>query len=385
MKQLLRPREVFDGDSLLDRRTVLIEDGVIAAVTPEAAAGPAPAGCEVLDFPDCTLVPGFIDLQVNGGGGLLFNEAPGVETLERIGSAHGRFGTTGFLPTLVTDGYEVMRRAVAAVNEAIAAGVPGVLGIHFEGPFLNPARKGVHDAALMRGLDDEGFEILTSLERGVTLVTLAPEIVSPAAIARLVEAGVIVSAGHSEASYEQVRRALKAGLSGFTHLFNAMPPMRSREPGIVGAALEDADSWFGIVADGHHVHPAMVRLAVTAKNPGGAVLVTDAMPSVGSREKSFTLYGRTVRVENGRCTTREGTLAGSDLDMLSAVDKAREFCGVDWFEAVRMASLYPARALGLDGVLGRIKPGYAASLLAVDEDRALVAGWIRGERIGLGD
>jgi len=209
--------------------------------------------------------------------------------------------------------------------------------------------------------------------------------VSPAAIARLVEAGVIVSAGHSEASYEQVRRALKAGLSGFTHLFNAMPPMRSREPGIVGAALEDADSWFGIVADGHHVHPALVRLAVTAKNPGGAVLVTDAMPSVGSREKSFTLYGRTVRVENGRCTTREGTLAGSDLDMLSAVDKAREFCGVDWFEAARMASLYPARALGLDGVFGRIKPGYAASLLAVDEDRALVAGWIRGERIGLGD
>jgi N-acetylglucosamine-6-phosphate deacetylase len=370
---------IFDGEKLRHDSAVVISGGRIVSVLdnqnlPEDVS-------EVYDLQGGTLVPGFIDLQVNGGGGALFNAAPTVESLRRIASAHRAYGTTGFLPTLITDNYEVMRQAVAAVKQSIEEGVPGVLGIHLEGPFLNSERRGVHDSNKFVALDQEGFDIVTSLNVGKTLLTLAPELTTSAMIRRLVEAGIIVSAGHSAANYSETRAALAAGVSGFTHLYNAMTPLQSREPGMVGAALEDEDSWFGIIADGHHMHPASFCIAVAAKKLGGAVLVTDAMPTVGSTDKSFALDGETILARNGRLTNAAGALAGSDLNMLSAVNNAADFARIDWFEAVRMATAYPAKALGLEGELGAIKAGYRASLLALDDQRQILASWIDGIRV----
>ena len=367
---------IFDGESVREHKAVLIEgEHIVAVVDPEQV--PADIGASY-DLEGGTLIPGFIDLQVNGGGGVLFTAAPTVDSLRTIGAAHRQYGTTGFLPTLISTRFDVMREAVSAVAEAIAIGTPGVLGLHLEGPFLSPERKGVHDAGKFCQLDQTGLDILTSLQVGSTVVTLAPELTSPQMISRLVEEGVIVCGGHSGATYAQTRDALAQGLSGFTHLYNAMTPLQSREPGMVGAALEDDDSWFGIIADGHHIHPAAFSVAVAAKKRGGALLVTDAMPTVGSPDTSFILDGKTIVASEGRVTNAEGTLAGSDLNMLSAVNNAAEFARLDWFEAVRMASLYPARALGLERELGAIRPGFRASLLALDSAHRIRASWING-------
>jgi N-acetylglucosamine-6-phosphate deacetylase len=369
---------IFDGDSLRQHHAVLLDDGKILSVV-ESNQVP-PGVTDIYDLNGVMLIPGFIDLQVNGGGGVLFNAAPTVDTLRAIGAAHRRFGTTGFLPTLITDSYAVMRQAVDAVRQAIADDVPGVLGIHLEGPFLNPQRRGAHDESKFCLLDEEGFEILTSLDCGKTLVTLAPELTTLEMISRLARQGVIVSAGHSGASYEQTLEALNAGVSGFTHLYNAMTPLQSREPGMVGAAIDDDNSWFGIIADGHHMHPAAFRVAVAAKKNGRALLVTDAMPTVGSPEKTFLLDGEPIVARDGRVMNAAGSLAGSDLNMLSAVNNASIFARIDWLEAVRMASVYPARALGLEGEIGAIRPGFRANLLALDNQHRICASWIDGIR-----
>jgi len=301
-----------------------------------------------------------------------------VDAIRAIGAAHRRFGTTGFLPTFITDSPAKMKAAIAAVRDALAAGVPGVLGIHLEGPFLNSARKGVHDAGFMRAIGDDDLALMTSLGRGRTLVTLAPEQVPMDAIARLAAAGVVVAAGHTAASYEVVMEARRHGLSGFTHLFNAMPPVASREPGPVGAALEDRECWCGIIVDLHHVAPATLRLALAARGPERMMLVTDAMPSVGSDLEEFDLLGQTVRRGNGKLTTADGTLAGSDLDMASAVRNAVRHLGVRLEDALRMASLSPASFLKLDGELGRIAPGHRASLVLLDDDLKVIETWIDG-------
>ncbi len=376
--QIICNGQIFTGDSLLHEHAVVISGGIVAGIVPQHEI-PTDTSLRY-DLEGGTLVPGFIDLQVNGGGGVLFNNAPTVDSLRVIGAAHRQFGTTGFLPTLITTRYAVMRQAIAAVEQAFKDRVPGVLGIHLEGPFLNPQRKGVHDARQFCALDAEGVAIATSLRLGRTLLTLAPELTTPETIGRLVGEGVIVCAGHSEADYEQTRVALTAGVRGFTHLYNAMTPLTSRQPGMVGAAIDDDASWFGIIADGYHVHPATFRVAVAAKKAGGAVLVTDAMATVGSSCKSFELDGETITVNAGRLTNASGTLAGSGLDMLSAVNNAATYARIDWFEAVRMASLYPARALGLAGELGVIRPGYRASMVALDPLRRILASWIDGER-----
>lgn len=368
---------IFDGERLHKNHAVAVRGTRVTEVAPRAAL--ARVGGSRMDLGSDILVPGFIDLQVNGGGGALFNDSASVETIARIGAAHRGFGTVGFLPTLITDTDAVMRRAIDAVAAAIADRVPGVIGIHLEGPHLNPVRRGVHDADRIRPLDAAAVARITSLELGVTLVTLAPEATDASTIRRLAEAGVVVCAGHSAADYDTVQRALDAGLAGFTHLFNGMPPLKSRDPGLVGAALADDASWFGIIADGHHVHPASLRVAVAAKRRGGAVLVTDAMPVVGTNLETFTLHGaRVVRVADGRCLTADGGLAGSTLTMIDAVNNAARFAGVDWFEAVRMASLYPATALGLHGTFGRIRPGYRASFVAVNTERRVTRVWVDG-------
>ena len=369
---------IFDGERLRRRHVVTCSAGKVTDVSPETEAPPDAHGR--IELGEDVLVPGFVDVQVNGGGGAWFNDTPDPDTLERIGAAHRRFGTVAFLPTLISDTFDAMRAAADAVRRSIALGVPGVLGIHFEGPFLNAKRRGVHDSAHFRRLDREGVELLTAPGCGVRMVTLAPELAGPGLIRRVADAGVIVCAGHSAADYEQARRGVAAGVTGFTHLFNAMTPLRSREPGMVGAAIEDARTWFGIIADGHHVHPAAFRLAVAAKRRGGAVLVTDAMAPLGTGVRRFALRGRTIEVKGTKCTAADGTLAGSNLDMMSAVCNAARFAGIDWFEAVRMASLYPAAALGLDGQLGRIAPGYRASFVAVEDRCRATRVWVDGVR-----
>ncbi|HEU0306019.1 MAG TPA: N-acetylglucosamine-6-phosphate deacetylase, partial [Lysobacter sp.] len=336
--------------------SVIVEDGHIVAVSPGAVSRDA----ATIDLDGGYLVPGFIDTQVNGGGDVLFNDTPTVDGLRRIAAAHQRFGTTGLMPTLISDDVGVMQRAIAATRETIAQGVPGILGIHLEGPYLAEARKGVHDPHKFHTPDAGELDLVASLGSGRTMVTLAPERFSTDALRALAARGVIVCAGHTAASYEQLRDAFAAGVRGVTHLFNAMTPLQSRDPGAVGAALEDADSWCGLIVDGYHVHDAALRVAIAAKPAGKMMLVTDAMPPVGGEREDFTLYGVPMTCRNGKCTTADGTLAGSALDMASAVRNTVQRVGLPLAEACRMASTYPAQFLGLGGELGRIAPGYRA-------------------------
>ena len=352
---------------------VVIEDGMIAAVAPEP-----PADAEIVDLEGGTLLPGFIDTQVNGGGGRLFNDDPGVETIRVIAETHRRYGTTGLLPTLISDDLAVVEAGIRAVDAAIDAGVPGVLGVHIEGPFLSPARKGIHPEDKLQPLRDEYLALLQSGRRGRTLVTLAPECATPGQIRRLTSAGVIVAAGHSDAPYETVRAAIDAGLTGFTHIFNAMSQLTGRAPGMVGAALESDETWAGIIADGHHLHPASLRVALRAKGPERLMLVTDAMPSVGSDAPGFALMGRAIRREGGRLIGEDGTLAGSTLTMIEAVRQMMAQGSVPLEVAARMASGTPAAFLGLSDRLGRIAPGYRADLVLVDDALKVSRSWIGG-------
>jgi N-acetylglucosamine-6-phosphate deacetylase len=330
------------------------------------------------DLHGAMLLPGFIDTQVNGGGGALFNAAPTVETIRRIGAAHRRYGTTGFLPTLISDDIHVMRAALAAVEQALTEGVPGVLGIHLEGPYLAAARRGVHDAKYFHAPGSDELALLCAPHAGVRLLTLAPEQVTTASIAALAAAGVIVCIGHSAADYHTTRAALTAGVRGFTHLFNAMTPLGSREPGVVGAALDDPHSWCGLIVDGQHVHPASLRVAIAAKPRGKMLLVTDAMPPVGADDPQFTLNGEAITVRDGVCQTAQGVLAGSALDMASAVRNAVQLLGLPLAEAVRMASTYPADFLGLGASHGRIAAGYRADLVVMDEGYRVEQSWVGG-------
>jgi len=370
---------VLANGGILDDRAVLLDGPRIVDVVP--AADPRCKSAARHDLDGQLLLPGFLDTQVNGGGGVLFNAEPTVDAIRAIGEAHRRFGTTGFLPTLISDDLDVVARAVDAVRAAMERGVPGVLGIHIEGPYLNVERKGVHSSEKLRGLDESAIGLLTSLRRGKTLVTLAPEMTTPAIISKLALAGVVVSAGHTNATYGEIRTALEHGLTGFTHLFNAMSQLTGRAPGVVGAALDDPGSWCGIIVDGRHVDPTVLRIALRCKRHDRFMLVTDAMPSVGATEKTFSLQGRTISVADGVLVDEEGTIAGSDTDMASTVRNAIDLLGLELTEAVRMASQYPAEFLGLGGELGRIAPGYRASLVLVDDRMQVQATWIDGTSV----
>jgi N-acetylglucosamine-6-phosphate deacetylase len=331
-----------------------------------------------VDLEGQILLPGFIDVQVNGGGGVLFNDDPSIESIRAIGAAHRRFGTTGFMPTLISDDLGTIEQAIAAVQSALDAGVPGVLGIHIEGPFLNWARRGVHDPKHLRPLETGLVSLLCRLRSGRTLLTLAPEMATTDMIAALTKAGVLISAGHSNATYAETTAAIEHGVRGFTHLFNAMARLEPRQPGIVGAALYDTGTWCGIIVDGHHVDPVMLKLALRCKRHDRFMLITDAMPPVGSSLSSFVLQGKTITVADGVCSDASGTLAGTALDMATAVRNAVSLLDLDIAEAARMASEYPAEFLGLSAELGRIAPGYRANLSLLDDDLQVQRTWIEG-------
>lgn len=357
---------------LLPGKVLMVENGLIADIQEQG-------GVSKVNRFEGTLVPGFFDIQVNGGGGVLFNDDPCVETIAAIGAAHRQFGTTGFLPTLISDDLEKVEAAIRAVDAAIEAGIAGVRGIHIEGPFLNAAKKGVHDASKFRHLSEPDIGLLSSLKHGKTVVTLAPELAEPGLIEALVGAGVRVSAGHTAATYEQMMVAVAAGVTGFTHLFNAMTGFESRAPGVVGAAFDSPTTWAGLIADGHHVHPAALAHAIQTKGVDRSILVTDAMPTVGATTKEFMLGGERITAADGRCATADGVLAGSDLDMASAVRFATEKLQLGVEKAVQMASLSPAAFMGLDREQGEIAVGKRADLVLLDESLQVQAVWIGGE------
>ncbi|WP_026791898.1 N-acetylglucosamine-6-phosphate deacetylase [Pleomorphomonas oryzae] len=373
---LIRGARLFDGDTWRDDAVIAVADGRFVP------ASNAPAGAEVIDARGLLVVPGFIDLQVNGGGGINFNDAPSLKTIERICTAHARFGTTALLPTLITDRREARTEAIAAGKAARAAGVPGFLGLHLEGPHLSATKRGVHAAAYVRPMDDTDIrELMGALAgAGPTMLTVAPESTPVDAVRRLVAAGGVISLGHTDCDYDTALAYIAAGATTATHLFNAMSPLGHRTPGMVGAILESGIS-AGLIADGIHVHPAAARIALRAKRgPGRIFLVTDAMLTIGTDLADFELNGRTIFRRDGRLALADGTLAGADIDMLSSVRYAAEHFDIGLDEAIRMATLYPAEAMRVGHRKGRVAPGFDADFLLMTPTFDLQSTWIGGQK-----
>jgi N-acetylglucosamine-6-phosphate deacetylase len=369
---------VFDG-AVVRERTAVVLDG--ARIVDLVATTDLPRTMSIRAMPEgAWLAPGYIDLQVNGGGDVLFNDQPTAQGARSIAAAHRKRGTTGLLPTLISDSVEKMRLALEAVN-AVGSSEPGILGLHLEGPYLSLEKPGVHERRQLRQPSPDELAMLTAPRNGVLLVTLAPEIVPPGFIAQLVAAGVRVSLGHSMASYEQTRSAMAEGLTGFTHLFNAMRPLSSREGGPIALALESPDAWYGLIVDGVHVAPSMLRLAL--RGLGHPMLVSDAMPPVGGARSSFRLHEDNITARDGYCVRDDGTLAGTALDMATAVKNCVRLLGVALPDALRFASTHPAIFLGLGQMLGRLAPGYRADLVAFEPiDMTILASWIAGDNDG---
>lgn len=373
----IRGIRLFDGNAWHDDAEIAVEDGRFIT------ADNLPARTEVIDAGGLLAVPGFIDLQVNGGGGINFNDDPSVSTIERICAAHAHFGTTALLPTLITDRREARTEAIAAGQAARAAGVPGYLGLHLEGPHLSAAKRGVHAVAYVRQMEEPDIrELIGALAgAGPTMLTVAPESTSVEAVRRLAEAGGIVSLGHTDCDYDTALAYIAAGASTATHLFNAMSPFGHRTPGMVGAVLDSGIS-AGLIADGIHVHPAAARVALRAKRgPGRIFLVTDAMLTIGTDLPEFELNGRTIFRRDGRLALADGTLAGADIDMLSSVRYAAEHFAIGLDEAIRMATVYPAETMRIGSRKGRIAPGMDADFLLLTPDFELKSTWIGGNRL----
>lgn len=372
---------IFDGETWYDGAALLIEFGYVTSIIGRADI-PGHAERVVLD--GGMIVPGFVDLQVNGGGGVLFNNAPTLDAIRTICSAHAQFGTTALLPTLITDTAEINEKAISAGVEAAAAHVPGFIGLHLEGPHLALSRKGTHDPSLIRPMDEDDLQRLCAAARALPnlLCTVAAETVPPKQIAQLVEAGAIVSIGHSDAGHDQAMAAFDAGASMATHLFNAMSQLGNREPGIVGAVLDRPEVHAGLIADGIHVHAASMGAALRAKQgPGHIFLVTDSMSQTGTDLKTIELNGRTITRADGALRLADGTLAGADLDMIDAVNFVIDRLGLSPEEAFRMAALYPARAIGVDDRLGHLRPSAEASFVHLSGQRRVQSTWIAGTKV----
>ncbi len=385
MLQFFSGASVFDGECIRDDVGVLVEDGVVLALR-SADEIPEQAQHVPLD-PSAMLVPGFLDLQINGAGGILFNTEPTAETARHIAKSVRCHGVTRILPTLITDCKETLATACQTIGKAAKDESSGVLGIHVEGPFISVERKGIHKPSYIRVPEEEDLIRLTELslelrQNGARLLlTIAPENVPDDAIARLAQSGVVVSAGHTAASYERIHEAIANGVTGFTHLGNAMPPIQNREPGPVAAALASRDTWCGLIVDGHHIHPGLMKVMLAAKPEGKMFLVTDAMPPVGTDMQSFELYGQTIHRSGGRLVSSQGVLAGADIDMANAVRNCTTLLDLPLTEALRMASLYPASHLGLDSRFGRIAPGYTADFALITKDVEPLETFVAGRSV----
>jgi N-acetylglucosamine-6-phosphate deacetylase len=369
--------QLFDGTSLRGASLVTVSGGLIESVSFGQVASPATVSLPA----DAILAPGFIDIQVNGGGGVLLNDEPTEEGVRRIVEAHCRTGTTGSLPTLISDCTEVIERLAEAAPASVQ--IPGVLGLHLEGPALNKARKGIHLESAIRAPSPRDLAAMQSIGScGRSVVTVAPECVPPSLLDSLIEAGFRISAGHSEATAMQIRQSADGGLTGVTHLFNAMSQLSAREPGMVGAALDDERLFAGIICDGIHVDPVSLRIAMRCKGRNRLMLVTDAMPLIGTDQTDFLLQGRRITLQGDRLSGPDGTLAGAHLTMMQAVHRAVALLGLTLADALTMASRTPAAFLGLEAELGAIAPGYRADLVAFNSNFDVINTWVGGRGLG---
>ena len=367
--------KVFDGISMLDGVAVIVEGSIIADVLPSSSL---PRGIEIQELKGGILSAGFIDVQVNGGGGALMNDNPTIETVKRVAEAHRKFGTTGLLPTVITDDQKVINQAVGAVQDAISNHVLGVLGIHLEGPFLDVARKGAHPTNFIRAMTQRDVQHIAAIDCGSVMLTLAPNRVPAQFIAELTQRGVLISLGHAEATVKEVQEALGAGARAFTHIYNAMSQLNGREPGMVGACLSDSGSYCGVIVDGLHVDDVALKVLFAAKAKNRIMLITDAMPPAAGGPDSFKLQGRMAHRVGNRLQLSDGTLAGSIVTMDEAVRRSIQL-GVRLEDALRMASLVPAHFLRKENELGRIAKGFIASLVHLSDDLHVNKTWIDGQ------
>jgi N-acetylglucosamine-6-phosphate deacetylase len=367
---------VFDGIAMRGPGSVRISNGRIESIH----LGETDARASIQLPPNAILAPGFIDIQVNGGGGVLLNDQPTEMGVRRIVEAHRKTGTTGCLPTLITDRSEVLEQLAAAAPACLK--IPGVLGFHLEGPALNRSRKGIHPESGIRLPGPREFAAIKSFGAcGRSLVTLAPESVPASMIGELIGAGLRVSAGHSDATAADMEQAVNLGVSGVTHLFNAMSQLSARQPGVVGATLGDDRLFAGIICDGFHVDATGLRIAYRCKGRDRLMLVTDAMPLVGTNDLQFTLQGRPITLHENRLTGPDGTLAGAHLTMIEAVRNAVALLDISLVDALIMASRTPAVFLGLESELGRIAPGYRADLVAFNPSFEVIGTWVAGQGV----
>lgn len=371
---------IYTGHDILDGYAVVISDAHIQQVCPVEQL---PSSIEIVDLKGAILAPGFIDLQLNGCGGVMFNDDPkdvSVKTLEIMQKANERSGCTSYLPTLITSSDDLMKQAISVMQDYLKKNQNQALGLHLEGPYISKEKKGTHNPAFIRTPDSTMLDYLAAHADAITKITLAPEMVSAQDIQKLSKAGIVVSAGHSNSTYEQARAGFAAGIRFATHLYNAMPVIAGRTPGLMGAIFDTPEIYAGIIADGHHVAWASIRNAKRLKGDK-LILVTDATAPAGTNMDHFLFAGKTIYYRDGICVDENGTLSGSALTMIEAVANSVEHAGIPLDEALRMASLYPARAIGVDSRLGSIEPGKVANLTAFTKDYKIITTIVNGDKV----
>ena len=377
MKQALLGSQIFCGERFYDDHALLVEGKSIVDIVDK---NNTPDNFNKIELDQGILAPGFIDLQVNGGGGVLFNNSPNKESLNTIIKAHQFFGTTSVMPTVISDSLEVLEQCIKTVTEEIKNN-SSLLGIHIEGPFFNTKYRGVHQKQYISTINSDYLNLFESLKGFPVMLTLAPECISSQQLKQLTSLGIKTLAGHSDASYDKLDDAIKNGLDGFTHLFNAMGQISAREPGVVGSALHFENTFASIIVDLHHVHPSLIQLAYQLKPTGKLFFISDSMATINHGKPSFELYDEVVNESDGRLVNSEGKLAGSSITQIDAVKNAYQKCNIPLNQALAMASRYPAEYLGIENYLGSLKPGYRADLVHFDSNFKVHNTWVSGKQI----
>ena len=380
MKKALKGARIFSGKDFLDNKALLFEDDNIIDILDDSII---PSDFEIQSLNGGILSPGFIDLQVNGGGGKLFNNSPDKESLNTIISAHQYFGTTSIMPTVISDSLNVLQQCTDIISKEIHKN-KSLLGIHIEGPFFNVKYRGVHQKQYINTINATYMNLFETLDRFPVMLTLAPECISIKQLKSLKKLGFKILAGHTDANYDQLEEAIKYGLDGFTHLFNAMGQISAREPGVVGSALDFDQTWASIIVDLHHVHPSLINLSYKQKPEGKLFFVSDSMATINHGEPSFELYDEVVSESKGRIINSEGKLAGSSITQIDAIKNAYQKCNIPLESAISMATLYPAEYLGISDYLGQIKKDFRADLVHFNSDFKIQNVWVEGNLINRG-
>ena len=377
MKQAITGSKLFNGIDFIEHKALLIEDQHIAGIVNEDAI---PTDFQIKKLDGGILSPGFIDLQVNGGGGKLFNNSPDKESLNTIISAHQYFGTTSIMPTVISDSLNILQKCTDTISNEIDNN-HSLLGIHIEGPFFNVKYRGVHQKQYINTINASYLNLFETLDKFPVMLTLAPECISIKQLKHLKSLGFKILAGHTDANYDQLEEAVKYGLDGFTHLFNAMGQISAREPGVVGSAFDFDETSASIIVDLHHVHPSLINLSFKQKPKGKLFFVSDSMATINHGEPSFELYDEVVSESNGRIINSEGKLAGSSITQIDAIKNAYQKCSIPLESAISMATLYPAEYLGVSDYIGQLKKGYRADLAHFDSNFHVQNVWLAGKQI----